>query len=69
MHLAPIAPSVPFAGVYPVPDAPVASSADAPIRWNALGTPGVEIASAARKTSVGVANVFSRAGVSLARSF
>jgi bla regulator protein blaR1 len=66
---APIAPSVAFAGVYPVPDAPVASSADAPIRWSALGTPGVEIASAAKKTSVGVANVFSRAGVSLARSF
>ncbi len=62
-------PSVPFAGVYPVPDAPVASSADAPVRWSALGTPGVEIASAAKKTSVGVANVFSRAGVSLARSF
>jgi len=66
---APVAPSVPFAGVYRVPDAPVASSADAPIRWSALSTPGVEIASAAKKTSVGVANVFSRAGVSLARSF
>ncbi len=63
-----VAPSVTFAGVYPVPYAPVRSSADA-IRWSALGTPGVEIASAARKTSVGVANVFSRAGVSLARSF
>jgi beta-lactamase regulating signal transducer with metallopeptidase domain len=66
---APIAPSVPFAALYPMPNAPVASSADAPIRWSALGTPGVEIASAAKKTSVGVANVFSRAGVSLARSF
>ena len=65
----PVAPSVPFTGVYPVPDAPVASSVDAPIRWSALGTPGVEIASAAKKTSVGVANVFSRAGVSLARRF
>jgi hypothetical protein len=31
------------------------------------GHTGVEIASAAKKTSVGVANVFSRAGVSLAR--
>ena len=67
--IAPIAPSVAFTGVYPLPHAPVASSADAPIRWSALGTPGVEIASAAKKTSVGVANVFSRAGVSLARSF
>jgi hypothetical protein len=34
-----------------------------------VATPGVEIASAAKKTSVGIASVFSRAGVSLARSF
>jgi len=47
----------------------MAPSADAGSRWSALGTPGIEIASAAKKTSVGVANVFSRAGVSLARSF
>ena len=69
--IAPIAPvpSVAFTGLYTVADAPVAPSADAGSRWSALGTPGVEIASAAKKTSVGVANVFSRAGVSLARSF
>ena len=67
--VAPIVGSVPFAGLYPVPAAPVASSADVPVRWSALGTPGVEIAAAAKKTSLGVANVFSRAGVSLARSF
>jgi beta-lactamase regulating signal transducer with metallopeptidase domain len=67
--VAPIVRSVPFAGLYPVPTAPVASSADASVRWSALGTPGVEIAAAAKKTSLGVANVFSRAGVSLARSF
>ena len=35
----------------------------------ALATPGVEVALAAKKTSIGIANVFSRAGVSLARSF
>jgi hypothetical protein len=34
-----------------------------------MAAPGIEIASAARKTSIGIANVFSRAGVSLARSF
>ena len=67
--IARMASSVAFAGVYPIPDARVASSSNAPIRWSALGTPGVEIASAAKKTSVGVANVFSRAGVSFARSF
>ena len=54
--IAPVAPNAPLA-----PDAP-----GAPNRWTA---PGVEIASAAKKTSVGVANMFSRAGVSLARSF
>jgi hypothetical protein len=67
--VAPIVVSVPFAGLYPVPTARVASSADASVRWSALGTPGVDIAAAAKKTSLGVANVFSRAGVSLARSF
>ncbi len=64
-----IAPSVAFAGVYPVMDASASPSLDSPNRWSALGTPGVEIASAAKKTSIGIANVFSRAGVSLARSF
>jgi beta-lactamase regulating signal transducer with metallopeptidase domain len=70
--IAPVAgtvPSVAFTGVYTVANPPVASSADAGNRWSALGTPGVDVASAAKKTSVGLANVFSRAGVSLARSF
>jgi len=67
--VAPTVPSVTFAGVYTLPDAPVARSVDAPSRWSTLGTPGVEIASAAKKTSVGVANAVSRAGVSLARRF
>jgi beta-lactamase regulating signal transducer with metallopeptidase domain len=64
--------SVAFPGVYSVPgapNAPVASSGDSPNRWSALGAPGVEVASAAKRTSIGIANVFSRAGVSLARSF
>jgi beta-lactamase regulating signal transducer with metallopeptidase domain len=64
--LAPIAPDAPIAPVAPVaaPVAPVAPVA--PNRWS---SPGIEIASAAKKTSMGVANVLSRAGVSLARSF
>ena len=66
---APTVSSVAFAGVYPAANPPVASSADEGNRWIALSTPGVEIASAAKKTSIGVANAVSRAGVSLARSF
>jgi beta-lactamase regulating signal transducer with metallopeptidase domain len=73
--LAPIAPTAPvapplsariFIGAYS--DAPVAPLSPlapiapvAPDRW--------KMASAAKKTSVGIANAFSRAGVSLARSF
>jgi hypothetical protein len=52
------------------PDVPVAP--DTPIardRWSTFAAPGIEIASVTKKTSIGVANVFSRAGVSLARSF
>jgi hypothetical protein len=46
------------------PNAPIAPIApDAPNHWS------IEIASVARKTSVGIANAFGRAGVSLARSF
>ena len=48
--------------------APVDASAET-TQWRALATPGVEIASSARKISIGIASVFSRAGVSLARSF
>jgi beta-lactamase regulating signal transducer with metallopeptidase domain len=58
--------SVSFTGVYPAPSVPSVVPSN---RWSALGTPGVEIASAAKKTSIGIANTFSRAGVSLARSF
>lgn len=66
---APVTSSVSFAGVYRSPQAPAARLIEPPNPWSALGTPGVEIASAAKKTSVGIAGVFSRAGVSLARSF
>jgi hypothetical protein len=34
-----------------------------------MAAPGIEIASAARKTGVGVATAITRVGVSLARSF
>jgi beta-lactamase regulating signal transducer with metallopeptidase domain len=67
--VAPITSSVAFAGVYLGPDAPATASAETPRGWSALGAPGVEVALAAKKTSIGIANVFSRAGVSLARSF
>jgi BlaR1 peptidase M56 len=78
---APIAPTAPirpiapglstriFPGAYSLPDAAVASPISQRNQWQALATPGVEIAESARKISVGVASVFSRAGVSLARSF
>jgi len=66
---APLTPRILISGVYPSPRAPAVRSLDQPNPWSALGTPGVEIASAAKKTSVGIASVFSRAGISLARSF
>ena len=66
--LTPVAPSTAFAGVYAAPRGSVEAPPDAK-GWSALGAPGVEIASAAKKTSVGMASFFSRAGVSLARSF
>ena len=66
--IAPIAPSTTFAGVYSVPRTPVEPVSEAK-GWSALGTPGVEIAAAAKKTSLSMASLFSRAGVSLARSF
>jgi beta-lactamase regulating signal transducer with metallopeptidase domain len=43
--------------------------ADAPNPWRATAVPGVAIASAAKKSAVGMANAFTRAGVSLAKSF
>jgi beta-lactamase regulating signal transducer with metallopeptidase domain len=73
-----------FAGAYSLPNAPSApiapnapvfahelqiASADKPNPWRAVAAPGLEIAAAAKKTSLGIASVFSRAGVSLARSF
>jgi beta-lactamase regulating signal transducer with metallopeptidase domain len=65
--IGPTAPIGPTASIEPI--APVARTPNASGRWRAVATPGVEIASAAKKTSVGIASVFSRAGVSLARSF
>ncbi len=70
--LAPIAPDLSartFAGAYPMPDAAVVAPASQRNPWQVLATPGVEIAESAKKTSVSLANAFSRAGVSLARRF
>ena len=61
--------SVAFAGVYQAPNAPATRPIDQSNPWSVLGAPSVEIASAAKKTSIGIAGAFSRAGVSLARSF
>jgi hypothetical protein len=58
-----------FVGAYSFPSQTAAVPADRAHPWRAVGTPGLEIASVARKTSVGLAGVFSRAGVALARSF
>jgi hypothetical protein len=69
---APIAPVLSarvFMGAYVLPLAPIETSGKQTNPWQAMATPGVEIASAAKKTSLGIANIFSRAGVSLARSF
>jgi beta-lactamase regulating signal transducer with metallopeptidase domain len=66
--LAPVTLTAPIAPIAPI--APVApNAASAPDRWRLLAQPGVEIATAAKKTGTGVANIVSRAGVSLARSF
>jgi beta-lactamase regulating signal transducer with metallopeptidase domain len=48
---------------------PTAVESDSSSGWRAAATPGVEIASAARKTSVGIAGAVTRASVSLAKSF
>jgi len=40
-----------------------------PNRWRALAAPAVETATSTKKKSIGLATVFSRAGLSLARSF
>ncbi len=48
---------------------PAAVETDSSGGWRAAATPGVEIASAARKTSVGIAGAVTRASVSLAKSF
>jgi hypothetical protein len=72
---APNAPNAPslsartFAGAYDASTfAPTAhiASVDKP---NAPSNPWVEIGSATKKTSLGIASAFTRAGVSLARSF
>lgn len=51
------------------PNAPDTPSTPPNLGWRSLAAPGLEIASAAKKSGVGLAGVFSRAGVSLARSF
>jgi beta-lactamase regulating signal transducer with metallopeptidase domain len=57
-----------FEGVYRSQDATSVAS-DQPLTWRAAAVPGIEIANAARKTSVGLAGVVSRASVALARRF
>ena len=58
-----------FGGAYPASQSPAAASVKEASPWRAMATPAVEIASAAKKTSVGLADAFGRAGVALARSF
>jgi len=58
-----------FAGAYPLRDTAPSLAPSGSVPWKALAAPGLEIASAAKKTSIGVATAFSRAGVSIARSF
>jgi beta-lactamase regulating signal transducer with metallopeptidase domain len=76
---APIAPDAPdtpiapiqarsFEGAYERSDEAAASS-EQPTPWRAAANTGVEIGSAARKTGIGIAGFFSRAGVSLSRRF
>ena len=48
---------------------PAAVETDSSSGWRAAATPGVEIATVARKTSVGIAGAVTRASVSLAKSF
>ena len=57
-----------FEGAYERPTEPASSSVQ-PSPWRAATNTGVEIGSAARKTGVGIAGFFGRAGVSLARRF
>jgi beta-lactamase regulating signal transducer with metallopeptidase domain len=57
-----------FEGAYPLRDTS-RSASSSPAPWKALAAPGLEVASAAKKTSIGIATAFSRAGVSVARSF
>ena len=57
-----------FDGRYVVAELPAAAPEDrAP--WQLAGAVGTEIGASARKTSVGIAKAFTRAGVSLARTF
>jgi hypothetical protein len=48
---------------------PAVAARDAGSSWSAAAAPGLAIAGVARKTSVGLAGAFSRAGVALARRF
>jgi hypothetical protein len=61
-------PSIPAAFIASV--APETTPAERqPNPWKSFAAPAVEIATNTRKASVGVAQVFSRAGLSVARSF
>jgi hypothetical protein len=73
--IAPVAPVAPelsaraYSGAYSRPTLPDAAPAEQAGAWRTMAAPGIEIASAARKTGVGVATAITRVGVSLARSF
>ena len=56
-----------FEGRYNLLEAPAAPPGTNP--WQVAGAVGAEIGASARKTSVGIANTFTRAGVLLARRF
>ena len=57
-----------FDGHYAAAERPTAAP-ESRAAWQLAAAAGVEIGASARKTSVGIANTFTRAGVSLARRF
>jgi hypothetical protein len=57
-----------FDGHYAAVERPTAAP-ESRAAWQLAAAAGVEIGASARKTSVGIANAFTRAGVSLARRF
>jgi hypothetical protein len=58
-----------FQGVYPIAQPPVRAASGQPPPWQVAANAGAGIGAAAKKASVGLATTFSRAGVSIGRSF